>query len=56
MQEFIPIVALIAVVVIIAYVARRSQAVGLPPGMSKDQKSDPPSSEGRQDASHVDLR
>jgi hypothetical protein len=39
MQEFVPIVVLIAVVMIIAYVARRSQAVGLPPGVSDDRKS-----------------
>jgi hypothetical protein len=50
MQEFISIAVLSAVVVIIAYVARRSQVVGLPPGVSKDNRPDPRSS----DASHAD--
>ena len=36
MQEFVPMVALIAVVMIVAYVARRAQTVGLPPGVAKD--------------------
>ena len=36
MQEFVPMVALIAVVMIVAYVARRAQSVGLPPGVAKD--------------------
>ena len=39
MQEFVPIVVLTAVVMIIAYVARRSQAVGLPPRVSEDRKA-----------------
>jgi hypothetical protein len=40
MQEFISIAVLTAVVVILAYVARRSQVVGLPPGASKDNSRD----------------
>ena len=36
MQEFVPMVALIAVVMIVAYVTRRAQTVGLPPGVAKD--------------------
>ena len=52
MQEFISIAVLSAVVVIIAYVARRSQVVGLPPGVSKDDRSDSRSS----DASHAERR
>jgi len=42
--------ALIAGVVIIAYVARRSQVVGLPPGESKDYKPIARSSGGEPDA------
>ena len=50
MQEFIPIVALIAVVMIIAYVARRSQAVRLPPGVSEDRKAHARSASDTQDS------
>jgi len=55
MQEFIPIVALIAVVMIIAYVARRSQAVGLPPGVSEDRKAHVRSASGTQDSADADV-
>ena len=41
MQDFVPILVLIAVVMLVAYVARRAQAVGLPPGISKDHQPDP---------------
>ena len=45
MQEFISIAVLSAIVVIIAYVARRSQVVGLPPGVSPDNEPDSGSSD-----------
>ena len=41
MQELIPMIGLIAAVMVIAYVARRSQTVGLPPGVSRDRQTDP---------------
>ena len=41
MQELIPMIGLIAAVMVIAYVARRSQSVGLPPGVSRDRQTDP---------------
>jgi len=40
MQEFVSIAVFSALVVIIAYVARRSQMVGLPPGVSRNNKPD----------------
>ena len=46
MQEFVSIAVLSAVVAIIAYVARRSQVVGLPPGVSRGDKHDSRSSDG----------
>jgi hypothetical protein len=55
MQEFGPIVVLIAVVMIIAYVARRSQAVGLPPGVSEDRKAHVRSASGTQDSADADV-
>lgn len=55
MQEFIPIVALIAVVMIIAYVARRSQTVALPPGVSGDRKPHVRSASGTQDSADADV-
>ena len=55
MQEFVPIVVLTAVVMIIAYVARRSQAVGLPPRVSEDRKAHVRSASGTQDSADADV-
>jgi hypothetical protein len=55
MQEFIPIVALIAVVMIIAYLARRSQAVRLPPGVSDDRKPHVRSASVTHDSADADI-
>jgi hypothetical protein len=52
MQEFISIGVLSALVVIIAYVARRSQVVGLPPGVSRDNRPDSRPSDASQADSH----
>lgn len=50
MQELISFAVLSVVVVVIAYVARRSQVVGLPPGVVRADKPDSRSS----DASRAD--
>ena len=46
--ELIQMAALVAVVIIIAYVARRSQTVGLPPGVKKEGEQDGQPSEAEQ--------
>jgi hypothetical protein len=40
MEEFVPILVLMAVVIIVAYVARRAQTVGLPPGVTMEGQRD----------------
>lgn len=48
--ELIQFAALAAIVMIIAYVARRSQTVGLPPGVAKEEAPDGEASDGKETA------